>query len=57
MILCESAGAEQIELLQLGKDGICLGTYLTELPPKKLLEQNVHAAAAVARQRLKEITE
>lgn len=52
LILCESAGAEQIELLQLGKDGIRVGTYLTELPPKRLLEQKLRAAAALARERL-----
>lgn len=54
LILCESAGAEQIELLQLGNDGIRVGTYLTELPPKHLLEQKLRTAAAIARQRLKE---
>ena len=54
LILCESAGAEQIELLQLGKDGIRIGTYLTELPPKQLLKQKLHAAAALARQSLSE---
>jgi hypothetical protein len=52
LILCESAGAEQIELLQLGNDGIRIGTYLTELPPKHLLEQKLRSAAALARQRL-----
>lgn len=54
LILCESAGAEQIELLQLGKDGIRVGAYLTELPPKPVLEHKLRAAAAMARQRLSE---
>lgn len=56
LILCESAGAEQIELLQLDHDGIRIGTYFTELPPKHLLEQKLHTAAALARQRLQEAT-
>src|SRR5262249_40372222 len=39
LILCESAGEEQVELLQLGASGIRVATYLTELPPKPLLEK------------------
>jgi predicted nuclease of restriction endonuclease-like (RecB) superfamily len=54
LILCESAGAEQIELLQLGKDGIRVGTYLTELPPKRVLELKLRAIATLARDRLAE---
>jgi hypothetical protein len=38
LILCESAGAEQIELLQLGDSGIRVATYLTDLPPKAIPE-------------------
>jgi predicted nuclease of restriction endonuclease-like (RecB) superfamily len=30
LILCESAGEEQVELLQLGESGIRVATYLTE---------------------------
>jgi predicted nuclease of restriction endonuclease-like (RecB) superfamily len=56
LILCESAGAEQVELLQLGESGIRVATYLTELPPKALLEKKLHAAAELARERLKEGT-
>jgi predicted nuclease of restriction endonuclease-like (RecB) superfamily len=54
LILCESAGAEQVELLQLSESGICLATYLTELPPKALLQKKLRAAAELARHRLKE---
>lgn len=54
LILCESAGAEQVELLQLGASGIRVATYLTDLPPKALLEQKLHAAAELARIRLAE---
>jgi predicted nuclease of restriction endonuclease-like (RecB) superfamily len=57
LILCESAGEEQVELLQLGESGIRVATYLTELPPKPLLEQKLRTAAELARQRLKEVEE
>jgi predicted nuclease of restriction endonuclease-like (RecB) superfamily len=52
LILCESAGEEQVELLQLGDSGIRLATYLTELPPKSLLQKKLRAAAELARERL-----
>jgi predicted nuclease of restriction endonuclease-like (RecB) superfamily len=55
LILCESAGEEQVELLQLGESGIRVATYLTELPPKTLLEKKLRAAAELARERLKEV--
>ena len=53
LILCESAGSEQVELLQLSESGIRLATYLTELPPKAVLQRKLHAAAQLARERLK----
>lgn len=52
LILCESAGGEQVELLQLGDSGIRVATYLTDLPPKALLEKKLRAAAELARARL-----
>jgi predicted nuclease of restriction endonuclease-like (RecB) superfamily len=55
LILCESAGEEQVELLQLGESGIRVATYLTELPPKALLQKKLRAAAELARERLKEV--
>jgi hypothetical protein len=39
LILCTDKRDEQIELLQLDKSGIRVASYLTELPPQKLLEQ------------------
>jgi hypothetical protein len=57
LILCESAGEEQVELLQLGESGIRVATYLTDLPPKALLEKKLRAAAEFARERLKEVAE
>ena len=40
MILCESAGEEQVELLLLGASGIRVATYLTELPPRRSSNRN-----------------
>jgi hypothetical protein len=54
LILCESAGEEQVELMQLGASGIRVATYLTEFPPKPLLEHKLHTAAEQDRQHLKE---
>lgn len=54
LILCESAGGEQVELLELDKSSIRVATYLTELPPKALLERKLRAAAELARERVRE---
>jgi predicted nuclease of restriction endonuclease-like (RecB) superfamily len=56
LILCESAGEEQVELLKLGESGIRVATYLTELPPKNLLRKKLRAAAELARERLSDAT-
>jgi hypothetical protein len=50
--LCADKSDEQVELLQLDKSGIRVAVYLTELPPKKLLEQMLHEMAFRARARL-----
>jgi predicted nuclease of restriction endonuclease-like (RecB) superfamily len=52
LILCEDKGDEQVELLQLEKSGIRVASYLTELPPKAVLQKRLHAAAELARERL-----
>ena len=57
LILCESAGEEQVELLQLDEASIRVATYLTELPPKALLRKRLRAAAELARERMKDVTE
>ena len=41
LLLCAEGNREQIELLEMHKDGIMVAEYWTELPPKKLLEQKV----------------
>jgi hypothetical protein len=44
--------AEHVELLHLNDSGIRVAQYLTELPPKKLLEKKLHQAIQLARERL-----
>ncbi len=57
LILCEDKGEEQVELLQLDKSGIRVASYLTELPPKALLEKKLRTATELARERLKNQTD
>jgi predicted nuclease of restriction endonuclease-like (RecB) superfamily len=52
LILCAETSREQVELLEMHKDGIMVAEYWTELPPKKLLEEKVHKALVEARERL-----
>jgi predicted nuclease of restriction endonuclease-like (RecB) superfamily len=52
LILCAESSREQVELLQMQKDGITVAEYWTELPPKAELEQKLHAALVEARERL-----
>ncbi len=42
LILCAEGSREQIELLEMHKDGMMVAEYWTELPSKKLLEQKFH---------------
>ena len=53
LILCAGKSAEHIELLQLGRSGIRVAEYLTELPPKVVLEERLKAAISAAREQLK----
>lgn len=52
LILCAEKSDERIEVLELEKRGIRVSEYLTELPPKKILEQKLHEAVQLARARL-----
>ena len=52
LILCAVASKEQIELLEMHKDGIMVAEYWTELPPKKLFESKLHDALIEAKERL-----
>jgi predicted nuclease of restriction endonuclease-like (RecB) superfamily len=50
LILCAEGNREQIELLEMHKDGIMIAEYWTELPPKKLLEQKIREIVAETRE-------
>lgn len=52
LILCAGKSGEEVELLQLDKSGIRVAEYMTELPPRRLLERKLHAALTLARERL-----
>lgn len=52
LILCAEASEEQIELLEMQKDGIMVAEYWTELPPKEILEAKLHNTLIEARERL-----
>ena len=52
LILCAETSREQIELLEMHKDGIMVAEYWTELPPKKELEKRLHEALIRAREML-----
>ena len=52
LILCSESGREEIELLQLDRDGILVAEYWTALPPKKEFEQKIHTILAETRERL-----
>jgi len=52
LILCAETSCEQIELLEMHKDGIMVAEYWTELPPKKELEKRLHQALIEARERI-----
>lgn len=52
LILCAESSREQIELLEMNKDGIVVAEYWTELPPKHLLEERLHKALIEAREQI-----
>jgi predicted nuclease of restriction endonuclease-like (RecB) superfamily len=52
LILCAGKSTEQVELLRLAKSGIRVAEYMTELPPRKLLEKKLHQAIITAREQL-----
>ena len=51
-ILCSGKDDERVELLELGQAGIHVAEYLTELPPKEILQRKLHAAIEQSRLRL-----
>ncbi len=52
IILCAGKKRELVELLELDQSGIHVAEYLTELPPREVLQQKLHAAIELSRKRL-----
>ena len=52
LILCAGKSEEHVELLQLDASGIHVAQYLTELPPREVLERTLHDSIRRARERL-----
>ena len=49
LLLCTEGSEEQIELLQLDKSGIKVAQYMTELPPRDLLVQQIQKSLEAAK--------
>ena len=50
-MLCTEGSEEQIELLQLDKSGIKVAQYLTELPPREVLQRQIQKSLEAAKLR------
>ena len=49
LLLCTEGNEEQIELLQLDKSGIKVAQYLTELPPRRILMNQIQKSLEIAK--------
>jgi hypothetical protein len=52
LILCATASREQIELLEMHKDGIMVAEYWKYLPPKEKSEEKLHNILIEAKERM-----
>lgn len=52
LILCAESNKEQVELLEMHKDGIMVAEYWTDMPPKKELENKLHQMLVEAKERI-----
>ncbi len=52
LILCTGKNEEHVELMQLDKSNIRVADYLTALPPQKVLQEKLHRAVEIARNRM-----
>lgn len=52
LILCAETSSEQIELLEMHKDGIVVAEYWTELPDRNVLEAKLQRSLIEARERI-----
>ena len=51
LLLCTEGSEEQIELLQLDKAGIKVAKYLTELPPREVLQRQIQKSLEMTKAR------
>jgi len=54
LLLCTEGSEEQIELLQLDKAGIKVAQYMTELPPREILFQQIQKSLEIAKEKFSE---
>lgn len=52
LLLCTEGNREQIELLQLEKSGIKVAQYITELPPKEVLQKQLKKLLEQAKRKI-----
>jgi hypothetical protein len=52
LIFCTGKSEEHVELMQLDKSNIRVADYLTALPSQKILQEKLHKAVQIARQKL-----
>lgn len=55
LLLCTEGSEEQIELLQLDKAGIKVAQYMTELPPRNVLINQIQKSLEVAKERFENV--
>src|SRR5258707_7408884 len=53
IILCAGKKQETVEYLDLGRSGIHVAEYLTDLPPREVLRERFQQALAAARTRFR----
>ena len=52
LILCSGKNKEHVELMQLDQSNIRVADYLTALPSQELLQEKLHKAVEIARQKV-----
>ncbi|MCD6013590.1 MAG: cytoplasmic protein [Flavipsychrobacter sp.] len=52
LILCSGKNEEHVELMQLGQSNIRVSQYLTLLPPREVLQEKLHRAIEIAKNKL-----
>lgn len=51
IILCAEKSSEEVELLELDASGMHVAEYMTQLPPKEMLQIKLHAAIEKAKEK------